>query len=360
MLWGMNGSGKTTLLKILHSALLGDATQILRMDFDSAEVVVSTNSGIETRTITAASMEELDRVRNVSRTHIYNDRTFEQMRLYREAEALTWASTRGDIRAIPHRYLPISRLSDASSVRGERAPSAIKEILDESEFDRLFAWHIQRTWEQHQLSAERRVRVAQQNSITEILRTVLDPTTDVPPTPAGFSSGDAEQLLMSFFEGQAGFRHTVRQLDIAGQFQSNEQFQRVVATVLAIQGRLKAAEEPEQRFIESVDSVLGPRKRLNTAERRLMVSSTKSIGGASIPLEALSSGEKQILRILLETLVAGDSPVIVDEPELSLHVDWQARLLTAMRFVNPEAQIIVASHAPEIVGDRSASRVSEV
>ena len=47
----------------------------------------------------------------------------------------------------------------------------------------------------------------------------------------------------------------------------------------------------------------------------------------SIGLAALSSGEKHVLRILVETLDADAGPIIIDEPELSLHIDWQRELL---------------------------------
>jgi predicted ATP-dependent endonuclease of OLD family len=40
---------------------------------------------------------------------------------------------------------------------------------------------------------------------------------------------------------------------------------------------------------------------------------------------------------------------IADEPELSLHVSWQAELLKALRDLNRNAQLIVATHSPEIV-----------
>ncbi|TWH68621.1 putative AbiEii toxin of type IV toxin-antitoxin system [Micromonospora olivasterospora] len=76
-----------------------------------------------------------------------------------------------------------------------------------------------------------------------------------------------------------------------------------------------------------------------------------------IGLARLSCGEKQLLRILVETMMAGNNPIIIDEPELSMHIDWQRRLLSAMRTVNPDAQIIVATHSPEIMADYDDDKV---
>jgi predicted ATP-dependent endonuclease of OLD family len=45
------------------------------------------------------------------------------------------------------------------------------------------------------------------------------------------------------------------------------------------------------------------------------------------------------------------APIIIDEPELSMHIDWQHDLLAALRVLNPQCQIIVATHSPEVMAD---------
>ncbi|AZV92605.1 hypothetical protein CBF45_01720 [Bordetella sp. J329] len=71
-----------------------------------------------------------------------------------------------------------------------------------------------------------------------------------------------------------------------------------------------------------------------------------------LPLAKLSSGEKQLLILFIEALLQRQSPYIflADEPELSLHIAWQRNILKAVRLLNPNAQIIVATHSPEIAG----------
>jgi ATPase subunit of ABC transporter with duplicated ATPase domains len=65
----------------------------------------------------------------------------------------------------------------------------------------------------------------------------------------------------------------------------------------------------------------------------------------------LSSGEKQMLIILLTALVQDNQPavMILDEPELSLHTDWQERLIDDIRKLNGHVQIIIATHSPSII-----------
>ncbi len=65
----------------------------------------------------------------------------------------------------------------------------------------------------------------------------------------------------------------------------------------------------------------------------------------------LSSGEKQVLLILLTVLIQDNQPAILlmDEPEISLHVEWQNRLLDDLRQLNNHLQIIAATHSPGLI-----------
>ena len=43
---------------------------------------------------------------------------------------------------------------------------------------------------------------------------------------------------------------------------------------------------------------------------------------------------------------------IVDEPELSLHLEWQLEFVDTLLELNPDIQLIFATHSPEIIGKR--------
>lgn len=67
----------------------------------------------------------------------------------------------------------------------------------------------------------------------------------------------------------------------------------------------------------------------------------------------LSSGERQLLILL--TFIAfppvGTNVFVIDEPELSLHPKWQRELLRDIeKLMGTNAQMIIATHSPEIVG----------
>ena len=77
-------------------------------------------------------------------------------------------------------------------------------------------------------------------------------------------------------------------------------------------------------------------------------------------IKNLSSGEKQILIILLTVLVESDKPFILlmDEPEISLHVEWQSILIESIRELNPTIQIIIATHNPLMLLNRKSNEIS--
>jgi ABC-type lipoprotein export system ATPase subunit len=77
-----------------------------------------------------------------------------------------------------------------------------------------------------------------------------------------------------------------------------------------------------------------------------------SIGQFPLPIKLLSSGEKQLIILLTEALLQKNTNYIfvADEPELSLHISWQRKILNAIKELNGNAQIIVATHSPEIAG----------
>lgn len=76
----------------------------------------------------------------------------------------------------------------------------------------------------------------------------------------------------------------------------------------------------------------------------------------------LSSGEKQMLIILLTALVENHQPytIFMDEPEVSLHIDWQQRLISLVRQLNPNAQIILTTHSPAVIMNGWADCVTDV
>ncbi|WP_297069692.1 AAA family ATPase [uncultured Duncaniella sp.] len=76
----------------------------------------------------------------------------------------------------------------------------------------------------------------------------------------------------------------------------------------------------------------------------------------------LSAGEKQLLLILLTVFMQEEREaiLIMDEPEISLHVDWQRRLLDVVTQLNPNCQVIVSTHSPAMILNGWQSAVDNI
>lgn len=77
--------------------------------------------------------------------------------------------------------------------------------------------------------------------------------------------------------------------------------------------------------------------------------------GPIVPFSVLSSGEQQILSLLIKVCAkAGPHTVfLIDEPETSLHVRWQQQLPSLLSLIAKEfrCSFVVATHAPIIVAN---------
>ena len=122
------------------------------------------------------------------------------------------------------------------------------------------------------------------------------------------------------------------------------------------------AKEKLEVFDELYDKVSTFRRIANSRFRHKRVAvSAKGLtvatsDGAALDLEKLSSGEQHQLVMLYELLfqAAGNSLILIDEPELSFHVAWQAQFVNDLEETAKLSNFraIIATHSPEIIGDR--------
>ena len=68
----------------------------------------------------------------------------------------------------------------------------------------------------------------------------------------------------------------------------------------------------------------------------------------AIASDKLSSGEKQMLSFLCYNAFSENTLIFIDEPELSLHVDWQRLLLPTLLEQGTGNQFFIATHSPFI------------
>ena len=127
-------------------------------------------------------------------------------------------------------------------------------------------------------------------------------------------------------------------------------------------GNTDAAQQLSQqktRFQDVIDDLFEETgKKIVRTENEIRFS---QIGETLVPYQ-LSSGEKQMLAILLTVLVEDQQPYILfmDEPEVSLHIEWQKRLIDLIVELNPNVQIILTTHSPAVIMNGWVDNVTEV
>ncbi|MFZ3115023.1 MAG: AAA family ATPase [Syntrophales bacterium] len=123
-----------------------------------------------------------------------------------------------------------------------------------------------------------------------------------------------------------------------------------------------ALREPIDRFVSLTNSFLEQTNKRVAVEGKGALHIFLQGSGTARPVSSLSSGERQLVVMLahlsLNKNLAGSGVFIVDEPELSLHMDWQERFVAAIREANPSVQLIMATHSPAIILDRTESCIS--
>ena len=116
----------------------------------------------------------------------------------------------------------------------------------------------------------------------------------------------------------------------------------------------------ESEYIQAVNKLekifndyIGPEKYIQITEDRGIVKFHSS--DETHKIGALSSGERHLLVLLTIFVIEGNrrNLFMVDEPEISLNLIWQRKLLPLLSELAPNAEIIVASHSPSIAKENS-------
>ncbi len=123
--------------------------------------------------------------------------------------------------------------------------------------------------------------------------------------------------------------------------------------------RAQQLSEPKKKFQDMIDRLFNETgKQLIRSKNEILFT---QIGEELTPYQ-LSSGEKQILAILLTVLIEDNLPYVLfmDEPEISLHIEWQKNLIDMIMDLNPHVQIVLTTHSPAVIMNGWMDSVTEV
>lgn len=394
ILIGPNGSGKTTILNLLHSILTADLRSISNVNFEQAKIrlrsfkgssvrtikvdveygLLKFKVGQETRSVFIGPLSDRRPIRPDLR-HVHEGNSIIRRMLSEELD--------GELTAVvPLVWLPISRRLPVTEEEEERyarekplesVDVRLEELLEglSHYYSRLNTRLSERYKEfEHQVLSV--ILYSKEHDQLNLLPTSL-------PTEA-----EKKQLLNAF--EAAGLLDEQMQIRINDHFDAAEAtLKRIRADekigmnledilVVPLIGRTKAMVGHAGKLEEDRENIFASlrhyEKTVNSFLNDKSLNKGASLNGKSVKVDEdgdlkiesssssnlnwryLSSGEKQILILLTQALLKVDEPVvyIADEPELSLHVTWQDKLLESLVKLGGQMQVIVATHSPDIVG----------
>ncbi|MEZ9885111.1 AAA family ATPase [Vibrio splendidus] len=377
---GKNGTGKTTFMNALHSVLAVDIEGLANADFQSVEIRLSSyDKKVKTIKVKISDDDSTPftyaeyqisstkyRVRLIS----MEDRRFSAIhrrKMLEETEAL-----RRELDSL----VSLSSLSVYRLRNGEHLDPRERNsthVLTPVDF-RLKQLLAQLTTYQLELSQEARHIAA------ELQKDVLGSILYSPESPESlgfnveFDKEEEKSSLVSAYKQLnaydssikkkinvhvEGIDKTINMLNEARELKENEvsidfdfsSIQALASTKKIIKLSLEAEKktsyifEPIALLTKTLSSFITD-KKFDFVSGELIASNKYD----RIQITSLSSGEKQLLILFIETTLQKNKDYIflTDEPELSLHISWQRKILPAVKEINPNAQIIAATHSPEV------------
>lgn len=359
--FGLNGSGKTSLLRILDSAMSARTRSIELVPFESAEVSIFSINHDTTfvRTIhkNRNQLDHSPRARSgfVDAGELVsdNDDTVTDGHLpVSSQESFQWKTTglpsdaSDDFR---HTYLPTWR-SFMGSIDLSPQRDSLRTRMEEGEeiyWDRLFAERLEYRWGQftNQLLSE--VQQIQGEGLASVLRGFLARSRRQLRLKE-LDAEDAYDRVNTFLERQGSPRTSESRRAFSKRYADDPQLRQVVSDINSVEEKIAGTMASRDNLEKLILGMFSGNKTLKFENSGISVETTE---GEHIRLASLSSGEKQALRMFIDTLLVHHNSLLIDEPELSLHVDWQRILIHAMRQLNPDTQLILATHSPEIMAD---------
>ena len=169
---------------------------------------------------------------------------------------------------------------------------------------------------------------------------------------ASISTHDIVELLTEKYADvveKANELHVTLSKEITQQISETKPLEDTTAVLESIQKRVEQINE-ERDLLFRPFSVLRERIRDIFEHKGIRVTSGITFGEANeaIASDKLSSGEKQMLSFLCYNTFSENAAIFIDEPELSLHVDWQRFLLPTLLEQETDNQFFVATHSPFI------------
>jgi len=380
---GRNGSGKTTFINFLEASLTADLELLESLQFDEIRLILKSDTRIRKLSITRKHEAfTYDKVtykigRNVFRLPlITKDIDYRRRRL-----SASFTDTINEVRDCLSKLVNISWLSVHRELLEDeyRDPSTRRSVTERNPIDRRID-DLSRRFTRYQLQLQSDSNVVSDSFRKKVLASMLynekfdkftekqESTLDLKIVKDGLYrtytdlraiDTDVEKRIDTHInrisksvEALKNYQKTKEGLlvDDILPLSLLRRTQHIVELSTKAEQEKKEIFKPVNTYIEILSNFI--EDKLFEFEPSLSSEIIVTKGETKLPLEQLSSGEKQLFILLTEALLQKGQPYvfIADEPELSLHIGWQRQILSSIGMLNPNSQIVVATHSPELAG----------
>lgn len=400
-LYGENGCGKTTILNIITYIITGRIYELFQYKFKEILLKYISLKTQETNIITVSYLNSNLKISFLEKYEILESQRYELMnRTSEETEEierfyLNEYPLLGEIKKVfNYIYLPLNRNSNIFSDYSFNAHN--RKFTQLQYFNRKNRYY--NTIDMTLLDVEFLVRNANNkvnfilNNINEkfsdeVLKSFLD--VEIISNPAQILNymysltdekiqkiqkeytavlktiqkwdKETENKINTFFEAlgedisKAKLNNNIVEIELLFKLSELTKITNIISKAEKTEQSKKKTKQPIDDFVDTVNMFINN----NFSKKEIYIDKDGTIflrtyNNKKIDIHHLSSGEKQIITFFAYLIFGlentNQSIFIVDEPELSLHLDWQRKFVKSIISVNQNVQLIFATHAPEIIG----------
>lgn len=416
ILYGVNGSGKTTILEIIFLIISGQIQNVFRykfdflsVNFDNGMLSISSNENLyivnffDEEIIIEKKSEDYSIGKHVNLSDSYTTGRIESDR----NEVLSFSAQLVKLnKRFSHRfeltYIPLNRKIRGTEYSRNRDRFLMQKQerqyrqIDKTVNDTLFlANRYYRSNEDSLIREERHLQSRLEKNILEKMAEPIENVDINKRTNIMLDIGEMENALLLETSGKIKdnlenlfriYKESTKQMsnyikvfaeNKANGLETSEQFMEYVNYTVQQQVSYFQIEKIYQVFnINSKQRKKIERKKLKLKKtldhinlllkdtnKKVLFNEEKGLfflnlkTNEQLPLEYLSSGEVQLVIFMVFSLIKnqnseGNKILLIDEPELSMHISWQEKLLPLMTEYIDSSQMIIATHSPDVIGDK--------
>lgn len=379
---GLNGTGKTTLINLLRSCLQGDGASLISSPFRQVTIKFKPASGQTRPTLTvskrAGRTPGKPRLRYEFREKATADAEIVEQDFERPTMLLTagtyWpheqdAALKRQVSAIVGKlpditWLSIHRGVFASHHYGEEPANPVDKKIAQIVVDATkYLSALDSNYAQQ-------VELFQQYYFLSVLNAKFEDFGEASQIDLEREKAAVSHIFSELFKNSKPYdrsisehfsrsRSSIEKLDSGTGFGQADflmladtiRLHKLVERWYELQRKKQEIYDPKTKFASILNALLiNKHFAFNDRNQPVFQTSLKK-ARRKINVTDLSSGEKQLFIMLGVALLQEEKPYVfmADEPELSLHIEWQRELVSNTLKLNHRAQIIFATHSPDVV-----------